>query len=202
MKTAEVTPRAQFALPSLPYGLDALAPHISKETLQFHHGKHHRAYVAKLNELVQGTEFDGQPLEAIVRGASGAIYNNAAQAWNHDFYWHCMKPGGGGKPGGALAGRLEQTFGGADAFLAQFRKSALGKFGSGWTWLVRTGDGRLAIQNTDDAGNPLREGAKPVLVCDVWEHAYYIDYRNDRGKYVDAFLGRVDWSFVERNLAS
>jgi superoxide dismutase, Fe-Mn family len=188
-------------LSPLPYPLDALEPHISRETLEYHYGKHHRKYVETLNTLVAGTEFEGAALEDIVRRATGAIFNNAAQAWNHDFYWRCMAPRAGGDPGGELAAQLKATFGSVDGFRQQFRKAAAAKFGSGWTWLARTGDGRLVVHNTDDADTPLRQGAKPLLVCDVWEHAYYIDYRNERPRYVDAFLSVLNWRFAEGNLA-
>lgn len=186
-------------LPDLPYALDALAPHISRETLEFHYGKHHRAYVNKLNELIKGTEFEHQPLEAIVRTATGPVFNNAAQIWNHTFYWHCLSPSGVDTPS-SLTAALAKSFGSQEAFATQFKASALAKFGSGWTWLVAQPDGALAIRNSDDADNPLRWGQTPLLVCDVWEHAYYIDYRNDRAAYVDSFLKLINWEFVAQNL--
>jgi Fe-Mn family superoxide dismutase len=189
-------------LPPLPYALDALAPHMSKETLEFHYGKHHSAYVATLNELIEGTEFADMPLEDIVRKSSGGIFNNAAQAWNHTFFWRCMKPRGGGRPSGALAAAIERKWGGFDAFEQAFAKSAAANFGSGWTWLVRKPDGGVDLLNTSNAGTPLTTADKALLTIDVWEHAYYIDYRNARPEFLEAFLGHlVNWSFAERNFA-
>lgn len=192
-------PKSQHELPALPYGSDALAPHISRETLEYHYGKHHRAYVNKLNQLVQGTEFEEMALPELIRKSTGLIFNNAAQVWNHSFYWNCLKPRGGGKPAGALARAIDSSFGSFDEFAAQFKGSAAAKFGSGWTWLTRRTDGMLAISNSDDADNPLRSNQIPLLTCDVWEHAYYIDYRNERPKYVEAYWHLVNWDFVAGN---
>ena len=191
-----------FTLPDLPYALDALAPTISKETLEYHWGKHHRAYVTNLNNLVPGTEFEKMSLEDIIKKSSGGIFNNAAQVWNHTFYWHCMKPNGGGEPTGALLTAIEKNFGSFAKFKENFTKTALTTFGSGWAWLVKNNDGSLTILSTSNAGNPLTEGKKPLLTCDVWEHAYYIDYRNLRPAYVDAFWTLVNWDFVAQNFAS
>lgn len=189
-----------FTLPELPYPKDALSPAISAETLEYHHDKHHAAYVAKLNELVAGTEFEGAPLEDIVTKTSGPTFNQAAQIWNHNFYFQCMKPGGAGAPDGALAEAIDSSFGSLDGFKEQFTNAAVGLFGSGWAWLVQEGGGGLAIVQASNAGNPMTDQKNPLLVCDVWEHAYYIDYRNLRPKYVEAFLGLVDWGFVAANL--
>jgi len=188
-------------LPPLPYDKNALAPHISAETLEFHHGKHHQAYVTNLNNLITGTPFENSTLEQIVTEATGPVFNNAAQVWNHTFYWRCLSPKGGGDPTGALAGAITSAFGSVNAFREQFTKTAVGTFGSGWGWLVKQSDGKLAIVSTSNAGNPLTSGQKPLLTCDVWEHAYYIDYRNARPKYVEAFWKLVNWDFVEKNLA-
>ena len=185
----------------LPYELNGLAPHISAETLEYHYGKHHRAYVTNLNTLVAGSEFEGMELEEIVRRASGAIFNNAAQAWNHSFYWNSMSPRGGGAPQGLLADLLARDFGSVEAFKEAFAKSAAGQFGSGWTWLVQRPDGTLAIVNTSNAGTPLTGADRPLLVADVWEHAYYIDYRNARPAYLQAFWQLVHWEFAADNLA-
>ncbi len=193
-------PKLLHELPPLPYAMDALAPHISRETLEYHYGKHHRAYVDKLNELVQGTEFETMSLADLIKRTTGPVFNNAAQAWNHDFYWSCLSPGRGGAPMGELARAIDAGFGSFDAFASRFKISALSKFGSGWTWLTRCADGTLAIRNSDNADNPLRANETPLLTCDVWEHAYYIDYRNQRAKYVDAFWHLVNWDFVARNL--
>ncbi len=193
-------PKLLHELPPLPYAMDALAPHISRETLEYHYGKHHRAYVDKLNELVQGTEFETVSLADLIKRATGPLFNNAAQAWNHGFYWSCLSPRGGGAPTGELARAIDAGFGSFDAFASRFKSSALSKFGSGWTWLTRCTDGTLAIRNSDNADNPLRANETPLLTCDVWEHAYYIDYRNQRAKYLDAFWHLVNWDFVARNL--
>ena len=193
-------PKLLHELPPLPYAIDALAPHISRETLEHHYGKHHRAYVDKLNELVQGTEFETMSLADLIKRTTGPVFNNAAQAWNHDFYWSCLSPRGGGAPTGELARAIDAGFGSFDAFASRFKSSALSKFGSGWTWLTRCTDGTLAIRNSDNADNPLRANETPLLTCDVWEHAYYIDYRNQRAKYLDAFWHLVNWDFVARNL--
>jgi len=192
----------EHQLPPLPYPIDALEPHYSKETLEYHHGKHHKAYVDKLNELQKGTEFETMTLEDIIKKASGPIYNNAAQIWNHTFFWNCMKPNGGGAPSGALAAAIDAKWGSFDAFKAAFQASAVGNFGSGWTWLVKKADGSVDIVNMGAAGTPLTTGDKALLCVDVWEHAYYIDYRNLRPKFVETFLNNlVNWSFVEANFA-
>jgi Fe-Mn family superoxide dismutase len=188
-----------FELPALPYAKDALEPVISAETLDFHYGKHHQAYVTNLNNLVPGTKYEGKSLEEIVTSASGGIFNNAAQVWNHTFYWNGLSPDGGGEPAGTVGDAITQAFGGFDAFKEQFIKSAVGNFGSGWTWLVKNADGSLEIVNTDDAGNPLTDGKTPLLTIDVWEHAYYIDYRNARPKYLEEIWKIVNWDFVEAN---
>ncbi len=189
-----------YELPPLPYPRDALAG-ISATTLHFHYDCHHRAYVEKLNALIVGDPLNGKPLIEVVRQAKGALFNNAAQAWNHEFYWNGLTPEKGLSPRGDLAAAIRRDFNSLDGFLEQFRSSALSKFGSGWTWLVAD-HGRLAVVNTDDANNPLRDGRTPLLTCDVWEHAYYIDYRHERARYVDAFLQLVNWPFVEQNLAA
>ena len=191
-----------FELPALPYATDALAPHMSKETFEYHHAKHHQAYVTNLNNLVPGTEFAGKSLEDIVKTSSGGIYNNAAQVWNHTFFWSCMKPAGGGEPSGALAAAIAAKFGSYAAFKEAFVKSAVGNFGSGWTWLVKKADGSVDIVNTGAAGTPLTTADKALLTVDVWEHAYYIDYRNMRPKFVETFLDKlVNWKFAEANFA-
>ena len=192
----------EHTLPALPYPIDALAPHVSKETLEYHHGKHHKAYVDNLNNLQKGTEFESMTLEAIVKKAQGAIYNNAAQIWNHTFFWNCMTPNGGGAPTGALADAINKKWGSFDEFKKAFQASAVGNFGSGWTWLVKKADGSVDIVNTGAAGTPLTTADKALLTVDVWEHAYYIDYRNLRQKFVETFLAKlVNWSFVEKNFA-
>ncbi len=187
-------------LPELPYSKDALEPHISRETLEYHYGKHHQAYVNNLNNLIPGTEFAELPLEEIVKQASGGLFNNASQTWNHSFYWNCLSPTGGGKPNGSLEKKIISTFGSFEEFKDQFSKKAITTFGSGWAWLVKTADGALEIISTSNAGSPLTEGKTPLLTCDVWEHAYYVDYRNARAKYVDAFWNLVNWEFVAANL--
>lgn len=186
-------------LPELPYELDALEPVISRETLEYHYGKHHNAYVTNLNNLVAGTEFESLSLEEVIEKASGGLYNNAAQVWNHTFYWNCLRPDGGGDPGGRLKDAIVSAFGSIDAFREKFSSSAVTNFGSGWTWLVRDADGDLEIVNTGNAGTPLGTGVTPLLTIDVWEHAYYIDYRNARPKYVGAFWKLVNWEFAETN---
>lgn len=189
-------------LPPLPYAIDALEPYYSRETLEYHHGKHHNAYVVNLNTLQAGTEYENKSLEDIIKTSSGGIYNNAAQIWNHTFFWHCMKPGGGGEPVGALAAAVEQKWGNYAAFREAFVKSAVGNFGSGWTWLVQRTDGGMDIVNTGAAGTPMTSGDKALLTVDVWEHAYYIDYRNLRPKYVATFLDKlVNWQFAQNNFA-
>jgi superoxide dismutase, Fe-Mn family len=187
-------------LPPLPYADTALAPYISKETLDFHHGKHHRAYVTKLNELIANTPLEGKPLEEIIRNSSGPTFNNAAQVWNHTFYWHSMKPSGGGKPTGAIAQAINESFGSYDEFRKQFADAGATQFGSGWAWLVKDG-GKLKVVKTPNAETPLTTSATPVLTMDVWEHAYYIDFRNARPKYIDTFLDHlVNWDFANKNL--
>lgn len=190
-----------FELPPLPYEKDALEPHISKETIEFHYGKHHQTYVTNLNNLVPGTEFEGKSLETIIKSSSGGIFNNAAQIWNHTFYWHCLSPNGGGEPTGALAKAINDTFGSFAAFKEQFSKTAITTFGSGWAWLVKNSDGSLALTSTSNAGTPMAQGQVALLTCDVWEHAYYIDFRNARPKYVEAFWNLVNWDFVAKNFA-
>jgi Fe-Mn family superoxide dismutase len=189
-----------FELPPLPYAKDALAPHISAETIDFHYGKHHQAYVTNLNNLVKGTDMESKSLEEIIKSSTGGIFNNAAQVWNHTFYWNCLSPNGGGAPAGALADAINKAFGSFDAFKEKFTQSCVTNFGSGWTWLVKNKDGALEIVNTGNAGCPLTEGKKPLLTCDVWEHAYYIDYRNARPKYVETFWNLVNWNFVAGQL--
>jgi Fe-Mn family superoxide dismutase len=189
-----------YTLPALPYATDALAPHMSAETFEYHYGKHHQAYVTNLNNLVEGTELAGLPLEDVVKKASGPIYNNAAQVWNHTFFWNCMKPAGGGEPTGALAAAINAKFGSYAAFKEAFTKSAVGNFGSGWTWLVKKVDGSVDIVNTGAAGTPLTTGDTALLTIDVWEHAYYIDHRNARPKFVETFLNSlVNWDFAAKN---
>ncbi|CAG9001322.1 MAG: Superoxide dismutase [Fe] [Candidatus Celerinatantimonas neptuna] len=191
-----------FELPALPYEKHELEPHISAETLEFHHGKHHQAYVTKLNALIEGTEYAGQSLEAIIKSSNGGIFNNAAQIWNHTFYWSCLAPKAGGEPEGALAAAIIAQFGSFDAFKAQFTDSAATNFGSGWTWLVKNADGELTIVNTSNAGTPLTEdGVTPLMTCDVWEHAYYIDYRNARPNYLKGYWELINWEFVSANFA-
>ena len=187
-------------LPPLPYAIDALAPDYSKETLEYHHGKHHKAYVDKLNELQKGTEFEAMELEDVVKKSSGGIYNQAAQIWNHTFFWNCMKPQGGGEPSGALADAIAKKWGSFADFKKAFVTSAVGNFGSGWTWLVKKADGSVDIVNMGAAGTPLTTGDTPVLTVDVWEHAYYIDYRNARQKFVETFFDKlVNWDFAAKN---
>ena len=201
MQQAIRLPSPAHKLTPLPYGLDALAPHISRETIEYHYGKHHRAYVNKLNELTNGTELEHMPLADLVTQTTGTVFNNAAQAWNHDFYWNCLRPGIARGPQGDLAAAIDASFGAFEVFANLFKSNAASKFGSGWTWLVKNRDGRLAIRNSNDAENPLLWGQVPLLVCDVWEHAYYIDYRNDRARYVDAFWRLANWDFAARNFA-
>jgi len=188
-------------LPALPYAKDALAPVISQETIEFHYGKHHQTYVTNLNNLIVGTEFENADLESIVRKAQGGLFNNAAQVWNHTFYWNCLKPNGGGAPTGKLADAINAAFGSFDAFKTEFTKTAIGTFGSGWAWLVQRADGTLALASTSNAATPLTGTDKPLLTCDVWEHAYYVDYRNARPKYVEAFWNLVNWDFVSAQMA-
>ncbi|MFT0849996.1 MAG: superoxide dismutase [Fe] [Alcaligenaceae bacterium] len=190
-----------FTLPPLPYEMNALEPHISKETLEYHYGKHHQTYVTNLNNLIAGTEFESASLEDIVRKSSGGVFNNAAQVWNHTFYWNGLSPNGGGQPEGALAEAINAKWGSFDAFKEEFNKQAAGNFGSGWTWLVKKGDGSLDIVNTSNAATPLTTSDTPLLTCDVWEHAYYIDYRNARPKYLESFWSLVNWQFAAQNFA-
>ena len=190
-----------FELPALPYAKDALAPHISAETLEFHHGKHHQTYVTNLNNLVPGTEFEGLSLEEIVVKSSGGIFNNAAQIWNHTFYWNSLAPNAGGEPTGELADAINATFGSFAKFKEEFTKTAITTFGAGWAWLVKNPDGSLALVSTSNAGCPLTAGQTPLLTCDVWEHAYYIDFRNARPAYLEAFWALVNWDFVAKNFS-
>jgi superoxide dismutase, Fe-Mn family len=189
-----------FTLPDLPYAKDALAPYLSQETLEFHHDKHHNAYVTNLNGLIDGTDSANKSLEDIIVGAEpGPLFNNAAQVWNHTFYWSCMKPGGGGMPSGGLAKAIDSAFGSFDDFKKELSGAAVGQFGSGWAWLV-VDNGQLKVTKTSNADLPLKHGQTALLTIDVWEHAYYIDYRNVRAKYVETFLANlVDWDFVGEN---
>ena len=190
----------EHTLPPLPYAMDALAPNISKETFEFHYGKHHQTYVTNLNNLIKGTEFENLGLEDIVKKSSGGIFNNSAQVWNHTFFWNSMKPGGGGKPSGALPAAIDKKWGSFDAFREAFSKSAVGNFGSDWTWLVKKADGSVDIVNTSNAATPLTTADKALVTIDVWEHAYYIDYRNARAKFVETFLNAlVNWDFAAKN---
>ncbi|MDD5578605.1 MAG: superoxide dismutase [Fe] [Methylobacter sp.] len=191
-----------FELPALPYAKDALAPHISEETLEYHYGKHHQTYVTNLNNLIPGTEFEKLSLEEIILKSSGGIFNNAAQVWNHTFYWNSLVPNGGGQPTGALADAINSAFGSFDKFKEEFTKCAVTTFGSGWAWLVKNADGSLALASTSNAGNPLTTGQTPLLTCDVWEHAYYIDYRNARPAYLEAFWALVNWEFAADNFSA
>ncbi|HEK2943032.1 TPA: superoxide dismutase [Fe] [Proteus mirabilis] len=190
-----------FELPKLPYALDALEPHISKETLEYHYGKHHQTYVTNLNNLVKGTDLENKSLEELIKTTEGGIFNNAAQVWNHTFYWNCLSPNAGGAPTGKIAEAINKAFGSFEEFKKQFNDAAAKNFGSGWTWLVKKADGSLAIVNTSNAATPVSGEDKPLLTVDVWEHAYYIDYRNARVKYLEEFWALVNWSFVEANLA-
>ena len=192
----------QHELPPLPYPMDALEPHISRETLEFHHGKHHKTYVEKLNELIKGTEFESASLEDIVRRSNGKIFNNAAQHWNHSFFWKCMAPKAGGKPAGALLQAIEKSFGSFEEFKKKFGTASADLFGSGWAWLVRRSDGTLAIEPLKDADTPLKSGGTALLTLDVWEHAYYIDYRNKRPDFIEAFWKIVNWEFAASNYAA
>ena len=194
----------EHTLPPLPYALDALAPHISRETLEFHYGKHHQAYATNLNNLIKGTEFENLDLEAIIKKApAGGVFNNSAQVWNHSFFWKSLKPAGGGAPTGALAAAIDAKWGNFDEFKKAFKTSAVGNFGSGWTWLVKKADGTLDIVNPTGAGTPLTSDAKALLTIDVWEHAYYLDYRNRRPDFVDTFLASLaNWDFAAANFAS
>jgi len=190
-----------FELPKLPYAKNALAPYLSEETLEYHYGKHHAAYVKKLNELIANTKFANMPLEEIIRTADqGPVFNNAAQHWNHSFYWNCLAPKAGGAPSGALAAAIERNFKSFEDFTKEFSEAAVETFGSGWAWMVQRKDGSLAIEKASNAENPLVRNERPLLCCDVWEHAYYIDYRNERPKYVEAFWHLVNWQFVASNM--
>jgi len=189
-----------FTLPALPYAMDALAPHISKETLEYHYGKHHLAYVNNLNKLIADTPFATQSLEHIIKESKGPVFNNAAQVWNHTFYWHCLSPQGGGEPTGKLAHAINDAFGSFATFQEQFTQTAATTFGSGWAWLVQDNKGILKIISTSNAGTPMTEGYTALLTCDVWEHAYYIDYRNVRPDYISAFWKLVNWEFVANQL--
>jgi superoxide dismutase, Fe-Mn family len=188
-------------LPALPYDRTALEPHISAETIDYHYSKHHQTYVTNLNNLIAGTEFEQADLETIIGKAQGGLFNNAAQVWNHTFYWNCLKPNGGGAPTGKLAEAIDASFGSFEAFKAEFTKTAIGTFGSGWAWLVQRADGTLALVSTSNAATPLTGTDKALLTCDVWEHAYYVDYRNARPKYVEAFWNLVNWDFVSAQMA-
>ncbi len=191
-----------FTLPQLPFGLKALEPYMSERTLSFHYGKHHKTYIETLNKLIEGTEYEKMPLEEIIRTMqAGPIFNNAAQTWNHTFFWNCLSPNGGGTPGCEILSLIEAKWGSFDDFKAAFIKSAAGNFGSGWTWLVQNEDGTLDIVNTGNAGTPLTTASKPVLTCDVWEHAYYLDYQNVRVQFVTTFLEHLaNWEFAASNL--
>lgn len=191
-----------FELPALPYAKDALAPHISSETLDYHHGKHHNTYVTKLNGLVPGTEYEGKSLEEIIMAApAGGVFNNAAQIWNHTFYWNCLSPNGGGAPTGAIADAINAKWGSFEEFQKELDDKAVNNFGSSWTWLVKNEDGSLEIVNTSNAGTPMTDGKKAILTVDLWEHAYYIDYRNVRPDYLKAFWALVNWDFANENFA-
>lgn len=188
-----------FTLPELPFAKDSLAPHISQETLDFHYGKHHQGYVNNLNKLIEDSEFAGKQLEEIIKSASGGIFNNAAQVYNHTFYWNCLSPNGGGEPSGELGTAVNSIFGSFDTFKEEFTQKAATLFGSGWCWLVKRADGSLDIVQSSNAGCPLTDGLSPILTVDVWEHAYYIDYRNARPEYLKHFMGLINWEFAEKN---
>ena len=188
----------EHTLPPLPYAIDALAPHISQETLEYHYGKHHQTYVTNLNNLIKGTEFEELPLEEIIKKSSGGVFNNSAQVWNHTFYWNSLTPGGKAVSG-ALADAINAKWGSFDKFKEEFTKSAVGNFGSSWTWLVKKADGSLDIVNTSNAATPLTTDAKALITCDLWEHAYYIDYRNVRPKYLETFFALANWDFAAAN---
>lgn len=189
-----------FTLPQLPYAKNALAPHISEETLDYHYGKHHQAYVNNLNKLIVDTEFANMNLEEIIKKSKGGIFNNAAQVWNHTFYWHCMDPKGGGEPTGKLADEINSTFGSFEKFKEQFTQTAIATFGSGWAWLAQESEGQLKIISTSNAQTPMTENLQALMTCDVWEHAYYIDYRNARPEYLSAFWNVVNWDFIADNM--
>lgn len=191
----------EHTLPPLPYAKDALQPTMSAETLEYHYGKHHQAYVTNLNNLIKGTEYENMPLEEIIKKSQGGVFNNSAQVWNHTFFWNCMTPNGGGAPTGPVADAINAKWGSFDKFKEEFQKSAVSNFGSGWTWLVKKPDGTVDIVNTSNAGTPLTTENKALLTVDVWEHAYYIDYRNARPKFVESWWNIVNWDFVNQNLA-
>ena len=191
----------EHTLPPLPYPIDSLAPHYSRETLEYHHGKHHNAYVVNLNNLQKGTEFENMTLEEIIKKSSGGIFNNSAQVWNHTFFWNSLAPKAGGNPTGAIATAIDKAFGNFADFKTKFSEAAAGQFGSGWAWLVKNADGSLAIETTANAETPFAAGKKCVLTLDVWEHAYYIDYRNARPKFIEAFWNIVNWDFANKNIA-
>ena len=191
----------EHTLPPLPFARDALAPHLSVETIDYHYGKHHATYVATLNKLIAGTEFASMALEEIVRKSSGTIFNNAGQHWNHSFFWQCLAPVSSAEPSGALAGAITAGFGSFVSFKEKFIATALATFGSGWVWLVKDGAKGLSLESTSNAGSPLQQKKKPVLTCDVWEHAYYIDYRNNRAGYLEAFWKIINWKFAEKQFA-
>ena len=191
----------EHTLPKLAYALDALAPHISKETLEYHYGKHHQTYVTNLNNLIKGTEFESMSLEEIIKKSSGGIFNNSAQVWNHSFYWNCLAPNAGGEPTGVLLDAINKKWGSFVKFQEEFAKISVGTFGSGWGWLVKTPNGELELVSTSNAATPLTTVNKVLLTCDVWEHAYYIDYRNSRPNYLNAFWALVNWDFVASNFA-
>ena len=188
-----------FELPALPYALDALEPYLSRTTLDVHYGKHHQGYVDKLNKLAKDAGLDGASLEAVIEHSTGGLFNNAAQVWNHTFYWHSMRPAGGDGPQGAFAEQIDTDFGSLETFKKQFTDAALGQFGSGWAWLVQRPDGSLAVETTGNAETPLTTDNTPLLTCDVWEHAYYLDRRNDRGAYMEAWWEVVNWAFAAEN---
>jgi len=190
-----------ITLPELPYAKDALAPHISADILEYHYGKHHAGYVKKLNAAIEkDSSLAGKSLEELIKSQSGGVFNNAAQVWNHTFYWNSMSPKGGGEPSGAIKDAIDKAFGSFSDFREKFNAAAGGHFGSGWAWLVKDGSGNLAIVDTHDAGNPLTDGKTPILTCDVWEHAYYLDYKNARPEYLEAYWNLVNWDFANKNL--
>src|SRR5690606_20859740 len=190
----------EHKLPELPYAKDALQPHMSSETFEYHYGKHHNAYVTNLNNLIKGTKFEDMSLEDIIKNSEGGIFNNSAQVWNHTFFWNCLAPNAGGNPTGKIADMINAKWGSFDKFKEEFTKSAVGNFGSGWTWLVKNKAGELEIVNTSNAGTPMTDGHTALLTVDVWEHAYYIDYRNARPNFLNAFWNLVNWNFVNSNL--
>ena len=200
--TETVKTQVVHELPKLPYAMDALQPYISKETLEYHYGKHHQAYVTNLNNLIKNTEFENASLEETIMKSSGGIFNNAAQVWNHTFYWHCMTPKSSGEPSGKLADAINKKFGSFEEFKKLFSQTAITTFGSGWGWLAKNTNGEVELISTSNAGTPMTQHKKALLTCDVWEHAYYIDYRNARPNYVENFWKLVNWDFVAENFAS